>query len=147
PARAPNGAGTAGAKSTCLVLPFENRSGNGNLDWIGASFVVSLRQALAADGVQVLDRTQQVRALAMVGATAGATLSLATEMRMADTADAGWLVEGWFDYDGTTIAIHAGVVNVQQEHWVPLSEEAGPLKEIERLEGRLDWAVRQRMLP
>src|SRR6185312_16128423 len=33
------------------------------------------------------------------------------------------------------------------EHWVPLAEEAGPLEEIERLEGRLDWAVRQRMLP
>ena len=47
---------------TVVVLPFFNLSGTSSLDWIGESVSETIREALAAEGVLVLDRESREEA-------------------------------------------------------------------------------------
>jgi TolB-like protein len=47
---------------TVLVLPFFNQSNSANLDWIGESIAENVREALASEGLLVLDREDRLEA-------------------------------------------------------------------------------------
>ncbi len=130
-----------------IVVPFSNRSGDASLDWLGESFVVSLRQALDSAGVAVMTQPERDRARQLVGASAGVVLSHATLIRMADAAGARWLITGWFDYDGETLRAQAEVFDLRREHLARPAPEAGKLTDLETLQARLDQAIRQRLAP
>jgi len=132
---------------TCLVLPFANHSGASNLDWMGESFVVALRQALAQTPVAVLSRQEREQARHLVGAPAGVELSHATLIGMAETADAAWLVAGAYDYDGSQLTITGWVLDLRHEHLTRLARESGSLAQLETLQEQLGWAVRQQVAP
>lgn len=131
----------------CLVLPFPNRSGDPSLDWLGESFVVGLRTAMARSSVTVLSHDERARALALLGVPAGAELSLASQMRLAKAADARWLVVGWYDYDGETLTAGASLVDLEREHLTALAAQSGPLTELESMQARLGWAVQNEVEP
>jgi len=131
----------------CLVLPFPNRSGDASLDWLGESYVLAMRTALADSAVTVLSDEERGQALAMLGVPAGAELSLASQMRLAKAADARWLIMGWYDYDGAQLTSHASLVDLTQEHLTELAPQAGPLTDLESMQARLGWAALQQMEP
>lgn len=133
--------------ATCLVLPFANRSADADLDWLGESFVVSLQQALAGSGIAVISQQQRQHAMELVGAPAGVELSHATLVRMADAADADWLVAGWYEAGDGTLAIHGWVLDMRREHLVELAPQSGALRQVESLQAQLGWAVREQLAP
>lgn len=135
------------ATPTCVIAPFENRSGDANLNWIGESFVLALTQALQGTNLSVLNRSEWSRALALAGAPAGESLSHATLIRIADSADAQWLVVGWFSYDGDQLQAEASLINLQREHLVTLAPVTGALDDLEKLQQQLGWGLRQQMAP
>ncbi|HEY7855440.1 MAG TPA: hypothetical protein VIC32_03270 [Terriglobales bacterium] len=143
PARPAASAPTA----TCMILPFENRSGNSQLNWIGESFVVFLTEALQATPVAVLDRKSRIQALAIAGVPNGTPISHATMIRMAQSADARWLVAGWYNYDGTQLQVGAWLVDMVREHMVPMDVESGRLADLETVQGHLGWSLRQQLAP
>lgn len=132
---------------TCLIWPFQNRSGDATLDWIGESFVTSLQQSLRGTDIAVLTRDQRERALELAGVPPQAPLSHAGLIRAAGQADARWLVVGWYDYDGNQFSAAASVIDLKREHLVPLAAQSGPLDGLEAVQARLAWAVRQRLAP
>jgi|SRR6185437_14993473 len=136
-------AGAGAQAATCLAVPFENRSGQSGLDWIGASFVLSLRQGLANDGIRVLTQAERDQARALVGAPAGVPLSHATLMRMGGAADAAWMITGWYDYDGAQFTAAAALVDLKREHLVEIAAQGGALADLEAIQARLTWAVRE----
>lgn len=140
-------ASNSGAAERCLVMPFANRSGDPNLDWIGESFVIAFRQALGGSPVTVLSRPDRERARALLGAAPGVALSHASMMRLAQDADARWLVMGWYDYDGEQFSSGAEVLDLRREHLVTLPAVSGALARLQSLQARLGWGVRQRLDP
>ncbi len=133
--------------ASCLIVPFSNRSGDSGLDWLGESFVVSLRQGLAGSGVAVMTQAERNRARQLVGAAAGVTLSHATLIRMADAAGARWLVTGWYDYDGETLRAQADVIDLRREHLTRPALEQGQITDLEKLQAALGKALRGLVAP
>lgn len=86
------------ASPQVLILPFNNRSGDLNLDWIGESFVQALSDTLRGAGVPVVNAQQRATAFNQEGVPDLSTLSQATLIQVAAKAHAGWLILGRFDY-------------------------------------------------
>ncbi|MGH9468320.1 MAG: hypothetical protein ACRD1Y_13285, partial [Terriglobales bacterium] len=145
-AQAPAAAAPAsGANLRCLVLPFHNHSDDPSLDWMGESFVVGFRQALASSGVQVLDHADRQRARGLLGAAPGVVLSHASMLRMARNADVRWLVMGWFRSDGTQLTAEADLVDLEREHLVHVQVPAVPLRQLQQLQATLGAQLRRAM--
>lgn len=133
--------------ATCLILPFENRSGDDSLDWIGESFVVALTEELRDAPVTIFNRKERQQALRLAGVPEGAAPSHATSMRMAEAADAHWLIVGWYSYDGEQLHAQATLIDLSREHAIPLAQQDADLPQLETLQGRLAWAARQQLDP
>ncbi|HVB40810.1 MAG TPA: hypothetical protein VNE83_07895 [Terriglobales bacterium] len=140
-------AAPASAPSTCYIGPFQNRSGEASLDWIGESFAIALRQDLRGSGVTVLTRDQREQALTLAGIPPQAPVSHAGLIRVAGRVDARWLVVGWYDYDGAQLTTGASLIDLKREHLVALAAQSGPLDELEAVQARLAWALRQQVDP
>lgn len=126
---------------SCLILPFDNRSPDSSLDWMGESFVESLSTALQDTGPSVLSRQERAAAFEQAGIPLLPTLSLATRMRVADDADAHWLVFGSYRYDGQTFRASARVVDLQREHLIDVPEEQGSLQDLQTIQDHLAQSV------
>ena len=95
-----------------LVLPFENRSGNPSLSWIGESFPDTLDKRLTSVGFLTLSRDDRVFAYEHLGLPEGFKPSRATAIKIAQQLDANFIIIGSFNVtqpagttaDGTTTA-------------------------------------------
>lgn len=132
---------------SCFVLPFDNRSPNANLDWMGESFVESLATALQNAGLSVITRQERAAAFDQAGIPELPTLSLATRMHIAGDADAHWLILGSYHYDGTTFRVSASVVDLEREHMMDVPEEKGALQDLESIQNDLAHAILQAIRP
>ena len=80
-----------------LVLPFDNRSGQPNLNWIGDSFPYTLDQRLTSAGFLTISRDDRQYALDHLGLPPDFKPSRATTIRIAQTLDADYVIVGSFD--------------------------------------------------
>lgn len=83
-----------------LVLPFDNRTGQPNLDWIGESFAETIDQRLSSAGYLTISRDDRDYALDHLGLPAGFRPSRATTLRIAQTLDAEYVVVGHYSLQG-----------------------------------------------
>jgi len=130
-----------------LILPFENRSSEPNLDWMGESFVETLSDALQGSGVEVLSRGERGAMFAQEGVPANAPLSRATLIHLAGDVDARWLVTGWYAYDGRQFRTGAEVLNLERMHLTTLMPQSGSLADLQKLQSAVGWEVRQQIDP
>src|SRR6478736_3695383 len=82
---------------TALVLPFFNHSKNPGVDWIGESICESVRDALASQGVLVLDRDDRLEAYRRLSLRPGAELTHASVIKVGESVDASIIVYGFFE--------------------------------------------------
>ena len=75
-----------------LVLPFDNRSGQSNLNWIGDSFPYTLDQRLTSAGFLTIGRDDRQYALDHLGLPRDFRPSRATTIRIAQTLDADFVI-------------------------------------------------------
>ena len=68
-----------------LVLPFDNRSGQTNLAWIGDSFPDTLNQRLSSSGFLTITRDDRQYALDHLGLPVDFKPSRATTVRIAES--------------------------------------------------------------
>jgi tetratricopeptide (TPR) repeat protein len=80
-----------------LVLPFENRSGNPSLNWIGDSFPDTLNKRLSSAGFLTISRDDRAFALDHLGLPPDFKPSRATTIRIAQQLDANYVIVGSFD--------------------------------------------------
>jgi len=92
PAQEPTGAMPGGR--VVLVLPFENRSGNPSLGWIGDSFPDTLNKRLNTVGFLTISRDDRAFALDHLGLPAGFRPSRASTIRIAQQLDANYVIVG-----------------------------------------------------
>jgi hypothetical protein len=79
-----------------LVLPFDNRTGQANLDWIGEAVSETLNQRLGASGFDIISREDRQYALEHLGLPQNFQPSRATSIRLAQTLDADDIIVGFY---------------------------------------------------
>ncbi len=135
-----------------LVLPFENRSGQPNLSWIGDSFPWTLDQRLDSAGFLTIGRDDRQYAMEHLGLPADFKPTRATTIRIAQQLDADYVVIGSFHIanPGTPAAridVQAQVLEVNQLRMTaPLTGE-GELPKLFEVENALAWRVARAMDP
>jgi len=90
-----------------LVLPFENRSGAANLDWIGEAFPDVLNRRLNAAGFLTISRGDRLYAFDHLGLPLNLQPTRATAIRIAQTLDADYVIFGHYTTTANQITADA----------------------------------------
>ncbi len=128
-----------------LVLPFENHSGQPNLDWIGESFATTLNQRLRSAGFLTISRDDRVYSLDHLGLPAGFRPSRATTIRIAQTLDAQWVLVGSFNVKDNEISAQAQVLEVNRLTLSKPLEQSSSLPRLLEVENNLAWLSARQM--
>ena len=135
-----------------LVLPFDNRSGQANLGWIGDSFPYTLDQRLTSAGFLTIGRDDRQYAMQHLGLPPDFRPSRATTIRIAQTLDADFVVIGSFNVTGSgtpasRIEVQAEVLEVNQLRMSPPLKDSSELSRLFDVENAIAWKVAGRMDP
>jgi tetratricopeptide (TPR) repeat protein len=95
-----------------LVLPFENHTGQANLDWIGQAFPEIFNQRLASAGFLPISRGDRLYALDHLGLPQNFQPSRASTIRLAQTLDADYVIFGSYTNTGSMLTATAQVLDV-----------------------------------
>jgi len=144
---------TAARADTVLPLPFFNHTRSSSLDWIGESIAETIRDALASEGVLVLDRADRLEAYRRLSLQPGAELTHASILKIGDSLDASQVIYGYFELlpaeagkpqSQASLRITARMLDVKRSRQGPPFSETRPLEDLATLEFRLGWqALRQ----
>jgi tetratricopeptide (TPR) repeat protein len=130
-----------------LVLPFDNRSGQTTLAWIGDSFPDTLNQRLASAGFLTISRDDRQYALDHLGLPVDFKPSRATTIRVAETLDADFVIVGSYTVNNGRIAVQAQVLEVNK---LRLSQPLADSSELARLfdvENAIAWKIARQIDP
>ena len=135
-----------------LVLPFDNRSGQANLNWIGDSFPYTLDQRLNSVGFLTIGRDDRLYALEHLGLPDDFRPSRATTIRIAQTLDADYVIVGSFNVVNTgtsagRIEVQAQVLEVNQLRMSDPLKDSAELPRLFDVQNAIAWKVAQRMDP
>lgn len=124
-----------------LVLPFDNHSGQSNVDWIGDSFPDTLNQRLNSAGFLTLSRDDRQYALDHLGLPVDFKPTRATTIRIAQTLNANFVILGSYTVKQGHINVQAQVLNVDK---LTLSKPIPDSNELSRLfdvENSIAWKI------
>ena len=124
-----------------LVLPFENRSGNATLNWIGNSFPDTLDHRLNSAGFLTISHDDRVYALTHLGLPGDFRPSHATTIRIAQQLDANYVIIGSFGVTNGQISIQSQVLSIDQLRLSPAVTETDPLDQLYDAENAIAWKV------
>jgi tetratricopeptide (TPR) repeat protein len=130
-----------------LVLPFDNRSEQTNLAWIGDSFPDTLNQRLTSAGFLAISRDDRQYALDHLGLPVDFKPSRATAIRIAQTLDANFVIVGSYTVTNGRIAVQAQVLEVNK---LKLSQPLADSSELTRLfdvENAIAWKIARQIDP
>ena len=142
----------AGGGRLVLVLPFDNLSGQPNLNWIGDSFPYTLDQRLASAGFLTISRDDRQYALDHLGLPPDFRPSRATTIRIAQTLDVDYVIVGSFNVsnagaDAGRISVQAQVLEVNQLRMSAPLVDSSELTRLFDVENAIAWKIAQRMDP
>ena len=130
-----------------LVLPFENRSGQANIDWIGESFANTLNARLRSAGFLAISRDDRVYALDHLGLPSGFRPSRASTIRIAQTLDAQFVIVGSYTLKDGNVTAQAQVLRVNQLRMSAPVEQSAGLPRLLDVENNLAWLSAREMDP
>jgi TolB-like protein/Flp pilus assembly protein TadD len=137
----------APGQGVVLVLPFENRSGQPNLNWIADSFPDTLNQRLSSAGFLTITRDDRLYALDHLGLPTDFKPTRATTIRIAQTLDAGFVIVGSFNVQNDRIQVQAQVLDVNQLHLSAPLDNSSDLQHLFDAENTVAWKVCRQMNP
>jgi tetratricopeptide (TPR) repeat protein len=130
-----------------LVLPFDNRSGQTNLAWIGDSFPDTLNQRLSSSGFLTITRDDRQYALDHLGLPVDFKPSRATTVRIAETLDADFVVVGSYTVNQSRISVQAQVLDVQNLRMSQPLQDSSELSRLFDVENAVAWKVARQIDP
>jgi tetratricopeptide (TPR) repeat protein len=135
-----------------LVLPFENRSGNPSLNWIGDSFPDTLDKRLSSAGFLTISRDDRVFALDHLGLPPDFKPSRATTIRIAQQLDANFVLVGSYNVQpnpsgGDRISIQAQVLSIDDLKLSPAVEDSAELPRLYDVENAIAWKLARAIDP
>ncbi len=142
PANAPGNGGRV-----VLVLPFDNRSGQTNLSWIGDSFPDTLNQRLTSAGYLTISRDDRLYALDHLGLPLDFKPTRASTIRIAQTLDANFVVVGSFNVANNRISVQAQVLDVSQLHLSAPIEDSADMQRLFDVQNAIAWKIARQLDP
>ena len=130
-----------------LVLPFENRSGNATLNWIGNSFPDTLDRRLNSAGFLTISHDDRVFALTHLGLPGDFRPSRATTIRIAQQLDANYVVIGSFTLANGQIDIQSQVLSIDKLILSPPVTDGAALERLYDAENSIAWKVARTIDP
>lgn len=130
-----------------LVLPFDNRSDQSNLDWIGESFATTMNQRMRSAGFLTISRDDRVYALDHLGLPTGFRPSRATTIRIAQTLDAQFVLVGSYSVKDGQVTAQAQVLEVNRLTLSKPLQQQASLPRLLDLENNLAWLCARQMDP
>jgi Tfp pilus assembly protein PilF/TolB-like protein len=130
-----------------LVLPFDNRSGDPSLSWIGDSFPDTLNKRLASAGFLTISRDDRSFAFDHLGLPRDFRPSRATTIRIAQQLDANFVVIGSFTSANDHISIQAQVLSVDALTLSPPIQDSAELSRLFDVENAIAWKVARALDP
>jgi tetratricopeptide (TPR) repeat protein len=140
-----------------LVLPFENRSGNPTLDWIGDSFPDTLDKRLNSVGFLTISHDDRAYAFSHLGLPDNFRPSRATTIRIAQQLDANYVIIGSYTIQtapaaaspGATnqaaapnhITIQSQVLSIDELRLSPAVTDSGDLDRLYDAENAIGWKI------
>ena len=130
-----------------LVLPFENRTQQPSLDWIGEAVPEVLNRRLASAGFTVIGRNDRQYALDHLGLPKNFQPSRATALRLAQTLDADYIVLGSFTEQGSTFRASAQILDVTALRLGPPIVEQADINRLLDVLNSVAWRVARALDP
>ena len=145
---ADTGAHNAGGHGrVLLVLPFDNRTGQPNLEWIREAAADVLSTRFASAGFEPTSRADRIYALDHLGLPQGFQPSRASSLKLAQLLDADSIVVGSYTTDGTGIIAQATLVNVPELRMLPEVSARGEMRDLIGVFGELAWKLTRQLDP
>jgi tetratricopeptide (TPR) repeat protein/TolB-like protein len=130
-----------------LVLPFDNRTGQANLDWIGEAVSETLNQRLGASGFDIISREDRQYALEHLGLPQNFQPSRATSIRLAQTLDADDIIVGFYTLQENNLHVSADLLDVNALRLSQPLVQDGPLDHMLDVLDSLAWHVTRGLDP
>jgi tetratricopeptide (TPR) repeat protein len=130
-----------------LVLPFENRSGDPSVNWIGDSFPDTLNQRLNSAGFLTITRDDRQYAFDHLGLPVDFKPTRATTLRIAQTLDANYIILGNYTVAAGRISVQARVLEVDRLHLSLPLEDSADLPRLFDIENAIAWKVARQIDP
>jgi tetratricopeptide (TPR) repeat protein len=130
-----------------LVLPFENKTGVSNLDWIGEGFPDVLNRRLNSAGFLTISRGDRLYAYDHLGLPLNLQPSRAMAIRIAQTLDADYVIFGSYALNNTQLVAHAEVLDVAALHLGPELQQLGDMDRLLDMLNSLAWQVTRQLDP
>lgn len=149
------GARCVAVAETYLILPFFNTTNNASLDWIGESLAEGVREALAGEGLIVLDRSDRQEAYKRLSMRPNAPLTKASIIVLGEALDAEQVVSGTFELlpaeaaskSRGSLRITAQILDLRKMARGPEYMEIGALEDLAKLQTHLAWQTLQFVIP
>ena len=130
-----------------LILPFENHTGQSNLDWIGEGAADIFNRRLDAAGFLAIDRDDRLYALDRLGLPLDFQPSRATTIRIAQLLDADSVIIGSYTLTGNQLTTAARILDLHTLALSPPVEQKSDLKNLLDTLNRLSWNVARTLDP
>jgi tetratricopeptide (TPR) repeat protein len=127
--------------ATVLILPFENRGGNPQADWIGESIAAALSEQFRHPENYVVTREDRIAAFDRLGLPLSLTLSRATILRVAELTAADVVVVGSFAAHGTAVALTAQVIDMRRPRLSQVIQQSGAAGDLLELQQQMGAAL------
>jgi TolB-like protein len=122
-----------------LVLPFDNRTGEPNLEWMREAAADLLSSRFASAGFTPTSRADRMYALDHLGLPEGFQPSRASALKLAETLDADSIIVGNFSMDGKQLVAESQVVDVSHLRMTPVVTARGQLGDMIQIFDTLAW--------
>lgn len=142
-----SGAADAGGGRILLVLPFDNRSGQPNLEWVREAAPELLDSRFVSAGFAPMNRADRIYALDHLGLPEGFQPSRASSLKLAQTLDADSIVVGSYLTDGSNIVAEAQVVDVPHLRMSAPVTARGEMRDMIAVFDSLAWKLTRELDP
>ena len=130
-----------------LVLPFDNRTGQPNLEWVRDAAAELLSSRFSSVGLAPMSRADRMYALDHLGLPQGFQPSRASSLKLAQTLDADQIIVGSFITDGSNIVADARLIDVPHLHMSEPVTARGDLHDLVSVFDSLAWKLTRQLDP
>ena len=130
-----------------LVLPFENKSGNASLNWIGDSFPDTLDRRLNSSGFLTISHDDRAYAYDHLGLPTDFRPSRATTIQIARQLDANFVIIGSFTVANDRINVQARALSIDDLRLSPFVDDSADLPRLFDAENAIAWKVARTVDP
>ncbi len=138
---------TADRARILLVLPFDNRTSEPNLEWMREAAADLLSSRFASAGFAPMTRADRMYALDHLGLPQGFQPSRASSLKLAQTLDADSIVVGSYALDGTQLVAQAQLVDVLRLRMSAAVSASGAMQDMIAVFDTLAWKLTRQLDP